>query len=282
MKTQSVRLRKKHPVLSVILKIFATFLVFVLLLEIGVFALHIKKPYSPSYQKVDISSIVLKTELSPHDYELLFDQTGLSKIGVDSLLKSGRKDDILSIQEQYFKNHSTSNIQFSPLTCCHEMEYEAQIALLEVGDIIISPTSHFSFFEMGHSAIVVDAEQGRVINATGYNNKSCYENISAIVVDPSFVILRPKAGSEIAKKAAKYAETELLDLHYSISIGVLGSKFQQKPISTHCSHLVWQSYKKFGVDLDYNGGGVVLPMDIAKSDELEIVQIFGIDPKSLK
>ncbi len=281
MRKVSPKLKRKHPVLRVFLVIVAVILAIFLLLEAGVFALHYKEPYTPDYKKEDISAVLSKETLTDENYSLLFEQTGLTKIGVDSLISAGRGEDILKIQEDFFAKYEIKKTQFSLITCCHENYEEIETAPLENGDIIISPTSHFSFFEMGHGAIVVDVAEGKVINATGYNNKSCYEDISAITVDPSFIILRPKADQKTKTQIVEYVKTELLDLPYSISVGVLYPKFPEKPIATNCSHLIWQAYNKFGLDIDSNGGAVVLPMDFAASEHLEIVQIRGIDPSSI-
>lgn len=282
MRKVSVKLKKKHPVLRVFLTIVAAFVALVLVLELGVFALHYKEAYSPDYKKEDISQLITKESLTDEDYSLIFKQTGLTRLGVDSLFSAGRKEDVLKIQEDYFGNYEVKKIQFSPLTCCHENYEEIETVPLQNGDIIISPTSHFSFFEMGHSAIVVDSAEGKVINATGYNNKSCYENVSEITIDPSFIILRPKLDQKTKTQLIEYTKNELLDLPYSISVGVLYPKFSEKPIATNCSHLIWQAYKKFGIDIDSNCGGIVLPMDFAASEHFEIVQIRGIDPATLK
>lgn len=282
MRKVSPRLKRKHPVLRVFLIIIAVVLAVFLLLEAGVYALHYKEPYTPDYKKEDVSSVLSKEALTDEDYSLLFKQTGLTKIGIDSLISAGRSEDILKIQEDFFAKYEIKKIQFSPITCCHENYEEIETPPLENGDIIISPTSHFSFYEIGHSAIVVNSAEGKVINATGYNNKSCYENISGITIDPSFIILRPKADKAKREQIAEYVEAELLDLPYSISVGVLYPKFSEKPIATNCSHLIWHAFKKFGIDIDANGGGVVLPMDFAQSEHLEIVQIRGIDPTTLK
>lgn len=282
MRKVSVKLKKKHPVLRVFLTVIAAFVAIVLVLELGVFALHYKEAYSPDYKKEDISQLITKEALTDEDYSLIFRQTGLTRLGVDSLFSAGRKEDILKIQEDYFGNYEVKKIQFSPLTCCHENYEEIDLAPLENGDVIISPTSHFSFFEMGHCAIVVDSNEGTVINATGYNNRSCYEGIAEITVDPAFIVLRPKADQKTKTQIVEYVKNELLDLPYSISVGVLYPKFSEKPIATNCSHLVWQAYKKVDMDIDSNGGGVVLPMDFAASEHFEIVQIRGIDPATLK
>ena len=283
MRRISVKLKKKHPVLRGFGVALAVFLAIVLVLEIGVFANHFyKDAYYPDYQKEDISFVLDKEELSDDDYALLFKQTGLTRAGVDALIFAGKRDDVLKIQEDYFARYEVKKIQFSPLTCCHENYEDIETVPLQNGDVFISPTSHFSFFSMGHSAIVVDAQENKIVNSTGYNNKSCYEDVYAITIDPSFVVLRPKLSHFERTQLVEYVKNELLDLPYSISVGVLYPKFSEKPKATNCSHLIWQAYKKLGLDIDSNGGRVVMPLDIALSEHFEILQIRGIDPESLK
>ena len=283
MRRVSVKLRKKHPVLRGFGIALAVFLAIVLVLEIGVFANHLSKDaYYPDYQKEDISFVLDKEELSQDDYALIFKQTGLTRAGVDALIFAGKRGDVLKIQEDYFARYEVKKIQFSPLTCCHENYEDIETVPLQNGDVFISPTSHFSFFSMGHSAIVVDAQENKIVNSTGYNNKSCYEDVYAITVDPSFVVLRPKLSHFEKTQLVEYVKNELLDLPYSISVGVLYPKFSEKPKATNCSHLIWQAYKKLGLDIDSNGGRVVMPLDIALSEHFEILQIRGIDPESLK
>lgn len=48
-----------------------------------------------------------------------------------------------------------------------------------------------------------------------------------------------------------------------------------------CSHVLWYAFKQFGINLDSNGGLLVMPRDIARSPHLELVQNFGFDPEKL-
>ena len=210
MRRVSVKLKKKHPVLRGFGVALAVFLAIVLVLEIGVFANHFyKDAYYPDYQKEDISFVLDKEALSDDDYALIFKQTGLTRAGVDALIFAGKRDDVLKIQEDYFARYEVKKIQFSPLTCCHENYEDIETVPLQNGDVFISPTSHFSFFSLGHSAIVVDAQENKIVNSTGYNNKSCYEDVYAITVDPSFVVLRPKLSHFERTQLVEYVKNEL-------------------------------------------------------------------------
>ena len=44
---------------------------------------------------------------------------------------------------------------------------------------------------------------------------------------------------------------------------------------------MWQSYRQFGLDLDYNGGALITPKDLANSPDVDIVQVFGFDLEKL-
>ena len=59
--------------------------------------------WRPDYEKTDITVVLDKAELTDEDYELLYRQTGLTKLGIDGLLEAGKKSQILKIQEFYFE-----------------------------------------------------------------------------------------------------------------------------------------------------------------------------------
>jgi len=281
MKQVSVKVRRKNRALRIIAVIISVLLILAAVLEAGVFISHFEKVWKPDYAKEDISALLSKAALSEQDYELIYRQTGLTKIGVNAILSADRADTILDIQSDFFSDHQTIHDQFAPFTCCHEIDAEIAIAPLEEGDIIVSPTTHFSFFKLGHAAIVVDSQNGKILNATGYDSKSCVEAVSELTDRPAFMILRSKQSKEIRKQISQFALNNLFDLNYSISVGLIGNKFAKKADRTNCGHIVWYAFKQFGIDLDSNGGPFVFPSDIAASKELELVQVYGIDPKSI-
>ena len=92
------------------------------------------------------------------------------------------------------------------------------------------------------------------------------------------MVLSPK-DKDVKDKVAEYALKNLVGINYSSLVGIFSSK--NSISKTHCSHLVWYAYKQFGIDLDSNGGTMVMSKDIANSPYLEIVQIFGFEPNKL-
>ena len=68
----------------------------------------------------------------------------------------------------------------------------------------------------------------------------------------------------------------MIDIEYSLLAGVFDGRDTNEPLkTTQCAHLVWYAYMKFGIDIDSNGGAKTTPRDILKSEELEVVQVYG-------
>lgn len=58
-----------------------------------------------------------------------------------------------------------------------------------------------------------------------------------------------------------------------------GDAAEPQPVGgTQCAHLIWRAYAQFGYDLDSNGGWIVTPKDLANCPDLEVVQVYGMDP----
>ncbi len=277
----SVRIKKRRRFLKAVCVAVASVILITAVLEAGVFLSHLSAPWTPDYEKEEISSILAKEELSEEDYRKLYMQTGLSALSVDALRKKGEQQTILKIQQDFFSGSKLKTEQFAPFTCYHYLDQAITTAPLEAGDIIVTPTTHFSFFTLGHAALVTGSNTQEIINATGYSSKSGIESLSEVTCRPAFVILRPRAGKTAAEKAVNYALENLSDLPYSISLGLIGKKYSDKADRTNCGHIIWYAYKQAGIDLDSTGGLFVLPRDIALSPELELVQVYGMDPQNI-
>lgn len=233
--------------------------------------------WSPDYEMVDISPILDKETLTDADYDLLFEQTGLTKIGIDDMRARGRKSYILTIQREFFAE---------PAFKCHRFHFCVGMFVkesgayphvpLQDGDIIYSPSTYISFIDISHAAIAVDGGFS-VVEAYGYGNPVQRTPAGAFFVYSEFVVLRPKAGKEAGERAADYVVDNMIDVPYDILTGIFGKKAPEKIKTTHCSHLPWYAYYMTGIDIDANGGKIVTPRDILNSDELEVVQVFGMD-----
>ena len=244
--------------------------------------------WTPTYEKVDISSLLYKGELTDAEYDLLYRQTGLTKVGIDDMRTTARgRAKIEQIQSFFFKDHEYYEDHYAPFTYMEylvtdSVEDYATIADLKDGDILISSTMHFSNWRMGHSALVVDGAQGLIVEAVAPGTNSGYNLANSFSYRANFVVLRPKADAEIKKEVVTYAREHLLGIPYWLFVGAYPAKYDgNPPKGSQCSHIVWTAYRKFGVDLDYNGGIVVFPRDMLYSEHVEIVQVFGFDLDTL-
>lgn len=242
---------------------------------------------APNYQKKDISHIINKTSLNEYDYRELFLQTGLGKYPIDILLKNNKKEKIKEIQDNFFNKpliicEKNSIISKEESIIDEDKNYipGTEIICLEDGDILITLCSHTFGWRNGHAAIVIDSKNRLTLESVVLGEDSKIQTISKWENYPSFAVYRLKGVSaEKRKEIAESAAKNLNKIPYSLMIGILNEKYEDVEIKkTHCSHLVWAAFYKFGYDIDGNGGTLITPKDITKSNILEIKQIYGINP----
>ena len=267
----------KHFWVSLISKVLAAIIAVAMVLYSGLVFDHQNLQWIPDYKQKSLEEIILKTELSQEDYDIIYQQTGVTKIGVDELINHGKMSLLTNLQKQLFERKEVLTDMFTPFVCQHEIGESLETVPLQNGDIIVTDTTHLSFFKIGHAAMVVDAKNGLVLNAIGYDSKSKVMSIDEIVNRPNMIILRPKLSKEKCQEVVDYALTELHNKEYSITVGILSDKFPDEIQKTHCSHIIWAAYKHAGIDLDANGGAVVMPMDLVGSEHVDVIQIYGFD-----
>ncbi|MDD6995555.1 MAG: hypothetical protein SPH68_03775 [Candidatus Borkfalkiaceae bacterium] len=290
----SEKQKKKRKVGAgrIILRVFACFFAFCFLALAGVeLSTQISdktwEQWKPSYEKADLTEILSKEQsaLTEEDYAVIYAQTGLTKIGADRLIEKGKKSKISSIQQSYFANVSVTRERFAPWTCWEKLEdgERAEIGDVRAGDIIVTSATHVLGFRYGHAALVV-SDGGTILEANTPGTKSHLTNVNTFDDYATFMVLRPdpeKISDETRLAVAEYARNELVEIPYTVFAGIFRKKFQQPLQGTQCAHIVWYAYKNFGIDLDGNGGCIVKPQDMANSEYMQIVQIYGFDPEKV-
>ncbi len=274
-----MKLLKTKKAFAIILALFFTVLYF----------RHIKNVneafYQVDYPKEDISAILSKDALTDEDYTLLFKQTGLSPYASAKLIERGREELLLKINELYMKTPEIKKEYVAfPVTASEKnLNQITPLADLKKGDILVTFNTHTLDWRHGHCGIVLDEEKGILLEHMSIGNPSCLTYAKNWGEYPGFVVLRYPEES-VSEKAAEYAKEHLVGVDYNILAGVLKKdKSNEKvPESSHCSHIVWQAYKTAGVDIDPNGGIFVTPLNIAMSDKLQVVQIYGLNPEKYK
>jgi len=221
--------------------------------------------------------ILQQETLTEEDYETLYRQTGLTKLGIDGLRDKGDLTRIVNIQNYFFKEQTIDTIHFNPFTYSEEINDLIPMAQLEPGDILITSTVRVSWLRYGHSALVVDGTTNMVVESMSPGTSSKFNSASDFGRLGDFMILRPKVDEETKVEIVEYAKTHLLDLPYRFTLGIFYKKFPETLKVSQCAHLVWYAYRKFGYDLDSDGGGIVKPQDMLLSEHVEVVQAYGFD-----
>ena len=276
----SVIKTKKRKRLLITLLAVLIFLVSVFgILQLGcVYTEKSWEHWRPNYEQKDISGLLNKPELTDTEYTFLYRQTGLSQSAIDEMRCSQEgKQRILKIQKALFTDYKVTSDMFSIFTYMEEINGYTQLCALRDGDIIVTSTTRVSWWRYGHAAIVVDGENERIAESIAPGVKSRLDDAATFNNLANFMVLRPKVEQAKKTEIAQYVKENMLQVPYSLTTGILSKKYKEELTNSQCAHFVWYAYKKFGIDLDSNGGGLVKPQDIALSDKVEVVQVYGFD-----
>ncbi len=277
--------RKKLSKRIIALIVCGAFIVFLALVAFGLqIAFWVSdaniRCIQPDYEKLDLDEY-LNGELTDEAYEVLYRQTGLTKIGVDRAIERGDagKRLVKQIQDDFFEPHEVKNGQVAPYACTDFIETHIANIYLEDGDIIVTSSTHISFVRIGHAGLVTGGGTlGSVMQANAYGTYSRIGTVRDFTDRVNFMVLRPdpnKISAETIQNVVDYAKTSLIGIPYEGLAGLLTNKNDIG--KTQCAHIIWYAFKQFGIDLDSNGGCMVVPYDLANSDYLQPVQVFGFD-----
>jgi len=241
--------------------------------------------YSPEYPKADLTDILKKDALNNKELDFLSSQTGIAPKVIEEIFENGDKAVLTDMQDMYFTTPDANrSFIFFPVTAEERNKTQrTKMPSIKKGDILVTFNTSTLGWRHGHSALVVDEVSGKIVEHLSVGNTSTVSYIESFMSYPAFVVLR-HPDEAVACKAADYALESLVDIDYNIFAGIIkkDKSHMKKPDSSHCSHIVWQAYKYAGVDIDENKGRIVVPKDISLSSELQVVQIYGVNPKNYK
>jgi uncharacterized protein YycO len=248
--------------------------------------------WRPDYPKVDLYGIASKDVLTEEDYRILLRQTGLAKQAADVIIKTyergeKRYSELSRYQEDFFSSGQYECRQIGIITFEEknlgdngEIKTGFEIPSLKNGDILITKSTHSIGWRHGHAAIVIDASEGKTLEAVVLGENSSVQSISKWQGYTTFALFRIKGGTDdLGEKVARLANEKLNGIPYGLLTG-LPQKSPKVVKKTQCSHLVWYPYFQFGYDLDSDGWWLVTPKDIVYSDLVELVQVYGADPEN--
>ncbi len=273
----------------------------------------------PSYAKESLAPVLEKDAFSEADYDFLYRQTGLGRIAVDELKGTMSASDLSKrlseFQDALFFEGNLTHYAIADYICYHDKLVDgngnivkAPILSRKPGDVLITASTHTIGWAHGHAAIML--EGGMMLQSTSIGcpsqrlpQSTNEAGISYFNESANFLMLRLKdevalriaaehagelgipehaTAEDVRVAIARLAEDRLEGIDYSLVVGVLTPKNQgETPRGTQCSHLVWQAFSYFGLDIDSDGGLVVTPQDIARCDLFDVVQVYGFDPETL-
>lgn len=245
--------------------------------------------YIPTYEKQELSVILQKEKLTSEDYELFFLQTGLSPSVIQLLIKEHKEESILEFQELFFQKQVLTRDNVFWTIVQEDLEINKKVPTetfiaVKPGDIILSSAVHTLGYYHGHIGVVMN--DGKVLAAIAMGENSRLIDLEQWTQYTNYVILRVKNMNEDKMKwIVEYAHDYLLDIPYRLDVGLIGNKtidYIEGEFQAHCSYLVWYLYAQIGIDLDSDGGKIITPLDIFMSEEVEILQVYGMNPQLLK
>ena len=273
--------KKSKIALKIVAVVFAVLLIFIFTCWI-LYIISDKNidRWHPDYEIADISAVLEKDNLTKEDYAFLYEQTGLTEIGIQRALNKGDagKKRILKIQEEFFTEYKVENSEFDPLMCTDYIDKYTTNIYLEDGDIIVSASTHLSCMRIGHAGLVTNGDNNEVLQAVAYGEPSEIGFMTDFTDRVNYMVLRPKFSEEVRKSVAEYAKNNLCGIKYSAFVGSFNKKSAKK---TQCAHIVWFAYAKCGYNLLKKNTTLVLPYDLANSDMVEVVQVSGFNPYTL-
>lgn len=237
----------------------------------------------PQVHKQDLTSILNQESFTEADYDILFQQTGLTKPLIDEVRTMPHfTEKIKSFQDSYLREVTVKREYLPPVTISETLDLNEpgfQLGPYHNGYILLTKSTHTANWRHGHAGIVIDEVRGITLEALNPGTYSMEQPISKWQYYPTVKMLRLKDASQTTLDAiAQYAATHLNGLPYNI----LADKNQgDTPYETHCALLVWQAFNHFGYDLDATGGLFVSPKNMAMSPLLELLQIYGFNPSEV-
>lgn len=256
---------------------------------------HREPFFYPDYDRVELAPMLEKRALAEEDYETIFLQTGLTKLAVDRLLAAGQGgvDQILSTQEGFFGHYDVECVSLLPgRFTCEDLVLDENgtkkatvpLAPVEPGDLIVSFSTHSFGWRHGHAGLVVDTARGATLEAVVLGSDSAQVDIQHWRTYSNFMVLRVKdATAEERLQVAQFALKYLDGIPYGLTSGIFGQKAPdpEENLISQCAYLPWYAWQSAGYDLDGDGGRIVTVADLAASPLLELVQVYGIDPRTL-
>lgn len=241
---------------------------------------------TPSYEAADISYLANKDTFSQKDYELLWEQTGLSKTVIDTIEnREKRNAALIAGQERLF---AKADVQCTGLALFSKAELyadsKATVPLydLQPGDVLITKSTHTLCYRHGHSALYLGND--KLLEAAGIGLPTAVTDAAYWGSYPSGLHLRLKESAaktvhsdtiSLGIQAANYAEKELQNDTYHLLAGAFGIGTETD--QTQCAYLIYAAYAHCGIEVSSRRFPIT-PHSLLNGGKFEILHCWGFDP----
>ena len=236
---------------------------------------HNEMIFTPDYDVVQLTENT--------DYETFFRQTGLGESIVKRWLEKDRLEELQKVQEKFFLNPRTECVPLLGWFTMEDRLTDVTYTLMDLqpGDILVTVSTHSLGWRHGHAALVIDEDTTLECVTWGEDSMLCdtdnWKNYS------NCAVLRIKdVTTQQQQQVVEYALENLQGIPYHLSAGFIGEKAPEpkdRSFGLQCAYLVWYAWYQMGYDLDSDGGRLVSSYDLLGSELLEVVQIYGMDPR---
>ena len=240
---------------------------------------HREARFTPDYPMVGLTEET--------DVETFLMQTGLGEAAVERLMQEGKWNLILEAQQSFFASPETTCRDLLGWFTKEERVREVPVGALvdlQPGDILLTLSTHSLGWRHGHAGLVID--ENTVLECGVWGQDSALCRAQHWKTYASYAHVRVKGVTEeMQEEVAAYALRTLNGVPYHLSAGLIGPKapdVTENYFGLQCAYLVWYAWQKYGVDIDGNGGRLVVAGDILQSPSLEIVQVYGMNPMDLR
>ena len=169
---------------------------------------------------VDLTGVVARAEAGKADYALLLPRPA-SGPGGGRLLEAGRGGELADFQARYFAPCGWKTVKGAAVVRLEVTGGDFEFAPLEKGDILLTPSSRCGGWRNGHAALVVDAQEGLVLEAYSLGCPSRLSPLSTWQDKAAVAVLRLKGVSaERRARMADWAREILAGLPYGLFSGL--------------------------------------------------------------
>ncbi len=239
--------------------------------------------------EAELTQIAAKKELSGGDYDLLWQQTGLSKTDIDLIW--AKAPDIAATLSGYQQRFLAENAfdsealsGFSKTERISDRDQYYQLYDLKEGDVLLTKSTHTLCYRHGHSGLYLGGGEENILEATVVGAPASLTTAAAWGGYPTGMQLRiseaaaAKVGmsqEELGAAVAAYAQEDLVGDDYRLLAGLFGIGVDTD--ATQCAYLIYAAYAHFGVDVSSRKFPVT-PSSLLESGAFDLIQVWGVDP----